>query len=58
MVGLRIDFSAATSPNYVRIAEPNHNECVACGRVVLGPSKLRAAAQGIGPIAVIKHCLR
>jgi hypothetical protein len=27
--------------------KPNHNECPACGRGALGPSKLRAAAQGI-----------
>ena len=25
----------------------DHNECAACGRVALGPPKLRAAAQGI-----------
>ena len=25
----------------------DHNECVACGRVAIGPPKLRAAAQGI-----------
>ena len=42
-----VDFSAGTSPNKVRSEEYNHNECVACGRVTLGPSKLRAAAQGI-----------
>jgi len=40
--------------------KPNHNECPACGRVALGPSKLRAAAQGIhyASLTCMMFCIR